>query len=80
VVLAGSVGARLAPDARTAFVAGGACASLAWFSALGWGAGRLAPVFRSPRAWRVLDAIVGATMLALAAALATQAVRAGPGA
>ncbi len=76
VVLAGSVGARLAPDARAAFVAGGACASLAWFSALGWGAGRLAPVFRSPRAWRVLDAVVGATMLALAAVLATQAARA----
>ena len=78
VVLAGSVGARLAPDARAAFVAGGACASLAWFSALGWGAGRLAPVFRSPRAWRVLDAGVGATMLALAAALAVQAARAVP--
>ncbi|MFN8840456.1 MAG: LysE/ArgO family amino acid transporter [Burkholderiales bacterium] len=74
VVLAGSVGARLAPDARAAFVAGGACASVAWFSALGWGAGRLAPVFRSPRAWRVLDAGVGATMLALAAALAVQAM------
>ncbi len=75
VVLAGSVGARLEPEARAAFVAGGACASAAWFSALGWGAGRLAPVFRSPRAWRVLDAGVGVTMLALAAAIAVQAVR-----
>jgi L-lysine exporter family protein LysE/ArgO len=78
VVLAGSVGARLAPDARVAFVAGGASASVAWFSALGWGAGRLAPVFRSPQAWRVLDAGIGATMLALAAALASQAVRGPP--
>ena len=80
VVLAGSVGARLPTDARAAFVAGGACASLAWFSAHGWGAGRLAPVFRSPRAWRVLDALVGATMLALAAGLAVQAARAMPAA
>lgn len=80
VVLAGSVGARLQPEARAAFVAGGACASVAWFSALGWGAGRLAPVFRSPKAWRMLDAGVGATMLALAAALATQTVRSTVGA
>ena len=73
VILAGSVGARLAPPVRAAFVAGGACASLAWFSALGFGAARLAPTFRSPRAWRVLDAVVGATMLGLAAALAAHA-------
>jgi len=79
VVLAGSVGARLEPPVRAAFVAGGACASLAWFSALGFGAARLAPTFRSPRAWRVLDAVVGATMLALAAALAVHAMQAGFG-
>ena len=44
-------------------------ASLLWFSALGYGARRLAPLFARPRAWQVLDALIGFTMLALAAGL-----------
>ncbi len=69
VVLVGSVGARQG-DARWWFVLGAAGASLMWFAGLGYGARRLAPVFARPAAWRVLDALVGLTMLVLAAALA----------
>jgi len=69
VVLLGSLSTRYAGAGRWGFAAGAASASLLWFAALGYGARALLPVFRSPRAWRVLDALVGALMLALAAAL-----------
>jgi L-lysine exporter family protein LysE/ArgO len=36
---------------------------------LGYGARSLAPVFARPRAWQVLDALIGLTMLVLAASL-----------
>jgi len=67
VLLVGSLGAQQPGGlARAAFVAGAALGSLAWFSALGFGASRLAPVFARPRAWQALDALVGLTMLILA--------------
>jgi L-lysine exporter family protein LysE/ArgO len=56
------------------FVGGAALASGAWFAALGFGARLLAPLFSRPRAWQVLDILVGATMLALAAGLVHQAL------
>ena len=68
VVLVGSVGAQMG-EARWWFAAGAASASVAWFTALGYGARWLAPVFALPRAWRVLDAIIGLTMLALSGLL-----------
>ena len=68
VLLVGSVGAQLG-EARWWFAAGAALSSLAWFGALGYGARWLAPVFARPRAWQVLDALIGAVMLALAAML-----------
>lgn len=69
VMLMGSVGASLPPIERPAFMAGAALASLSWFSALGFGARLLAPVFARPAAWRVLDLTIGVTMLALAVSL-----------
>ena len=42
-----------------------------FFFSLGYLARALAPVFRTPRAWRVLDGVVGVVMLALALGLAT---------
>ncbi len=68
VLLVGSVGASQG-EARGWFVAGAATASALWFSALGYGARLLAPVFARPRAWQVLDALIGLTMLAIAALL-----------
>ena len=69
VLLVGSVGARLG-EARWWFAAGAAGASVLWFSALGYGARWLAPVFARPRAWQVLDGLIGVVMLGLAALLA----------
>lgn len=67
VLLVGSVGAQQPGwAARGAFVAGAASASALWFTSLGYGARLLAPVFARPRAWQVLDALIGLMMLALA--------------
>jgi L-lysine exporter family protein LysE/ArgO len=72
VLLMGSVGARQPPGLQPWFVGGAACASAAWFTGLGFGARLLAPVFARPPAWRVLDALVGVTMLFLALTLVRQ--------
>jgi L-lysine exporter family protein LysE/ArgO len=69
VLLMGSIGARQPADLRFWFVGGAAAASGAWFTTLGFGARLLRPVFRTSRAWRVLDTLIGITMLALAASL-----------
>ena len=69
LLLVGSVGARQPADARAWFVGGAAAASGVWFTSLGFGARLLAPLFARPRAWRVLDTLIGATMLALASLL-----------
>lgn len=74
VLLVGSIGTRQPPDMRMWFVGGAACASGVWFTTLGYGARLLAPIFARPRAWQVLDTIVGLTMLTLALLLIRQAV------
>jgi L-lysine exporter family protein LysE/ArgO len=67
VLLIGTIGAQHAGAApRAAFVGGCVLASALWFTALGYGARKLAPLFARPRAWQVLDALVGLTMLVLA--------------
>jgi L-lysine exporter family protein LysE/ArgO len=65
VLLVGAIGAQQG-DARGWFVGGAALASAAWFFSLGYGARWLAPWFAKPRAWQVLDVLIGVTMLALA--------------
>jgi L-lysine exporter family protein LysE/ArgO len=69
VLLMGAAGSAQPPDARPLFVAGAVAASFAWFAALGFGARLLAPLFVRPGTWRVLDGVVGGTMLALAGSL-----------
>ena len=68
VVLLGSVSTRYG-EARPMFALGAVSASFAFFFALGYGARLLQPLFARPRAWRVLDALVGVTMLILGAML-----------
>jgi len=69
VFLLGSVASGHAGAARWAFGAGAAVASIAWFGALGYGSRVLARFFASPRAWRVLDAVVCVVMLVIAVGL-----------
>jgi len=67
VVLLGSVSAQY--DDTLGFGVGAVTASFSFFFALGYGARLLAPVFRRPASWRVLDVIVGLTMWGIAAKL-----------
>ena len=73
VLLVGSAGAQYPGALKLWFVAGSTLASVLWFTALGFGARMLAPVFARPRAWQMLDALIGGTMLVLAALLARRA-------
>jgi L-lysine exporter family protein LysE/ArgO len=56
-------------DERWLFGVGAVTASAVWFVGLGFGAKRLAGVFASPTAWRILDGLIAATMLTLGIAL-----------
>ena len=70
VLLVGSIGAQQPTPLQGWFVAGASSASMLWFSLLGFGARWLAPWFARPRAWQVLDGLIGLTMWVLAALLA----------
>lgn len=74
VLLVGSIGAQQPAALRGWFTAGAAGASLIWFSLLGFGARWLAPWFARPRAWQVLDGLIGATMFVLSALLVRHAL------
>jgi L-lysine exporter family protein LysE/ArgO len=54
---------------RWLFGIGAAAASLVWFTALGAGAHKLAPVLARPAAWRVLDGLIAVVMVAVAITL-----------
>ena len=74
VLLVGSIGAQQPADLQVWFVAGACSASLLWFCALGFGARWLAPLFAKPRAWQVLDILIGLTMWALSGMLVLRLV------
>lgn len=69
VLLVGSIGAQQPAGLQGWFIGGASLASLGWFTALGFGARWLAPLFARPRAWQVLDALIGLTMWTLAVLL-----------
>ncbi|MFF3707700.1 LysE/ArgO family amino acid transporter [Streptomyces phaeochromogenes] len=68
VFLLGSIAADRGP-LRWTFGLGAVLASLVWFAALGFGARLLSRFLARPSAWRVLDALVAAMMIALGATL-----------
>jgi L-lysine exporter family protein LysE/ArgO len=74
VLLVGSIGAQQPEPFQAWFAAGASTASLLWFSALGFGARWLAPWFARPRAWQVLDGLIGLTMWLLSALLVRHVV------
>ncbi|MFF2993769.1 LysE/ArgO family amino acid transporter [Streptomyces sp. NPDC057950] len=68
VFLLGSLAADRGPF-RWTFGLGAALASLCWFAALGFGARLLGRLLSRPSSWRVLDALVAATMIGMGALL-----------
>jgi len=69
VLLLGSI-ANGQATGRWWWVAGAVLASVIWFTALGFGARLLRPVFARPVAWRVLDGIIAAVMVAIGVRIA----------
>ncbi|MGB5708410.1 MAG: LysE/ArgO family amino acid transporter [Arenicellales bacterium] len=69
VILIGSISVRELPSNRMTFGMGAALASFVWFFCLALGGQWLQRWFQTPAAWRVLDAIVGIVMWALAVSL-----------
>ena len=70
VLLLGAIASPYGDSAlRASFAAGATVASGVWFASLAYGARWLAPLFASPRAWQLLDAVIAATMVVLAVGL-----------
>jgi len=69
VLLLGGLGARHPAGEQPWFAAGAGTASVLWFFGLAYGARLLAPLFRRPATWRVLDGIIALIMVGLAGSL-----------
>lgn len=70
VVLLGSISTQYEGQ-QLPFAAGAVIGSFVFFFALGYGAKFLIPVFKNPKAWQILELIIGVVMLALAISLIT---------
>jgi L-lysine exporter family protein LysE/ArgO len=70
LVLLGSIANSRGPVDRWWFAVGALVASTLWFAGLGFGARFAAPLLTTARAWQVLDLLIAATMLTIAAKLA----------
>ncbi|PZW29427.1 L-lysine exporter family protein LysE/ArgO [Thermosporothrix hazakensis] len=69
VVLIGSISTHYQGIQRAWFAVGAMCASLSWFFSLAYGAAWLAPLFRRPLAWKILDGLIGCVMWGIAFSL-----------
>jgi L-lysine exporter family protein LysE/ArgO len=66
IVLLGSVGTQIPSPTRHCYALGAMTASFVWFFLLAFGSSLLAPLFRQPVAWKILDGTIGAIMWLLA--------------
>ncbi len=71
VLLLGTIATNEGPTGRWWFAAGAGLGSIVWFTGLGFGARYASRWLSNRRAWQVLDVLIGLTMLAIAAKLAT---------
>ncbi len=69
VMLMGAVGSSLPDSERPFFIIGASTFAAIWFSAIGFSARFLAPLFARPIAWRVLDVVTGLMMSVIAIVL-----------
>jgi L-lysine exporter family protein LysE/ArgO len=70
LLLLGSIAAHHGPSGKWWFAVGASLGSILWFTGLGYGARLAAPLLSRPRAWQVLDVLIGLTMLTIAYQLA----------
>lgn len=69
VVLIGGLSASYGELGKYWFGGGAMAASFVWFFALGYGARLLTPLFAKPRAWQILDILIGFVMWGIAISL-----------
>ncbi len=69
VILLGSISAQVPAPERLFFALGAVLASFMWFFTVSYVARFLAPLFRNPLSWKILDFLVGCTMWGIALAL-----------
>lgn len=69
LVLVGSMGSQHPYPMNWWFISGAISASATWFCLLGFGAFWLAPVFAKPKAWQILDLVIGIIMWVLSISL-----------
>lgn len=69
IVLMGSISATFVGSGRYFFGAGAITTSFIWFFLLGYGGRALAPFFKNPASWRLLDTLVGVSMWIIAMSL-----------
>lgn len=74
VLMLGSIAATHG-DERWLFAVGAIAASLLWFTALGFGARHLGRWLRTPRSWRILDAVIAVVMISIAVSLVLPVLR-----
>lgn len=65
MILLGSISTQY-PETKLEFAIGAVSSSFVFFFSLGYGAQFLAPLFKKPRAWQVLEFIVGVMMTSIA--------------
>jgi len=70
VLLLGTIANHHGPTGRWWFAVGACVGSVVWFSGLGFGARYASRWLSRPRAWQVLDVLIGVTMLLIALSLA----------
>lgn len=69
VILLGGLSAAYADTGKYIFGIGAIISSFVWFFGLAYGARFLAPLFQKPKAWQILDIIIGIVMLLIALSL-----------
>ena len=70
VLLLGTIANQHGSPGRWWFAVGACAGSLLWFSGRGFGARYASRWLARPRAWQVLDVLIGVTMIAIAISLA----------
>lgn len=66
VVIIGGIAGTLEAEHKSLFLMGVLTSSAVWFYGLAYGAQKLAPVFRKPITWQVLNFLIGLMMLFIA--------------
>jgi L-lysine exporter family protein LysE/ArgO len=66
VLLIGSIASPYSDGDKLNFTLGAVSASFIWFFGLGYGARFLSPLFSKPKAWKILNVLIGVVMLGIA--------------